>query len=128
MTHLNWPITLAHDLQLDPPTAFAQRDAIIVAGDDGPGYILGVVVVWIRVGEGIGRGDGEEAPVQGLFKIAVIATDRVLNGDEIGPRGKGSFDLYFGDGGRDGGQDMAAAEHGFADGHEVGHRMVTIAD
>jgi hypothetical protein len=47
---------------------------------------------------------------------------------EVCAGGEGSFDLELDKSMYDGGQDMATAEHGFADGHEIGHRVEAIAN
>ena len=38
----------------------------------------------------------QEAAIQGLLEIAVIRADRVVDGDQVGTRGKSSFYLHLG--------------------------------
>ena len=52
----------------------------------------------------------------------------MVDGDEVCARGKGALDLELGEGAYDGREDMAATEHGLANGHEVGNGVPAIAD
>ena len=52
----------------------------------------------------------------------------MVHGYEVGSCGECAFDHDFGEGGADGGEDVTAAEHRRADGHEVCNRVVAIAD
>lgn len=52
----------------------------------------------------------------------------MVDRDEVRAGGKRAFDHYFGEGSRDGREDVAAAEHGGTDGHEVCDCVFSIAD
>lgn len=52
----------------------------------------------------------------------------MVDGNQIRASGKCTLDLDFGQCGRDGGEDVAASEHGAADCHEVCYGVVAIAD
>ena len=48
--------------------------------------------------------------------------------NEVGSGREGALDHQLGEGRDDRGEHMAATEHGPANGHEVGHGVVSIAD
>jgi hypothetical protein len=52
----------------------------------------------------------------------------VVDGDEVGAGGEGALDHQLVEACDDGGLDMAATEHGLANGHEIGDGVVAIAD
>lgn len=52
----------------------------------------------------------------------------MVDGHEVCAGGERSFDLELDESMYDGGKNMATAEHSFADGHEIGHRVVAIAN
>lgn len=56
----------------------------------------------------------QEATVQGFLKITVVGADRVMDGDQVGARGKGSFDLKLDQGVDYGREDMTATEDSLA--------------
>jgi hypothetical protein len=65
-------------------------------------------------------GHGQERAVERERKVAVLAGDRMMNGDELGAVGEGALDLDFSDHGRDAGHDLAAAEELAAEVHQFG--------
>jgi hypothetical protein len=52
----------------------------------------------------------------------------VVDGDKIGTRGKGALDHHLGERCNDRGLNVAATQHGLADGHEVRDRVVAISN
>lgn len=81
------------------------------------GHLLRLEILWVWVWECLGRGDGQETAIQGALEIALIATDRVVHGYQVGTGDKSTLDLELDEGCQYGGEDVAAAEHCFADGH-----------
>lgn len=51
-----------------------------------------------------------------------------MDSHEVGAAGERPLDHELGEGSDHGGEDVTSAEHGLADGHEVGDGMVAIAD
>jgi hypothetical protein len=52
----------------------------------------------------------------------------VVDGDQIGARGKGALDHHLGERCDNRGLDVAATQHGRANGHKVRDRVVPIAN
>lgn len=92
------------------------------------GHLLRHEILRVRVGECLGRGDGQETAIQGALEVALVATDRVVHGYQVGTGGESSLDLELDEGCQYGGEDVAAAEHCFADGHQIGDGVLAIAD
>jgi hypothetical protein len=127
-TNLDWAIALAHHLQPDALAAVVQSNPFVLHWQNSTWHLLGEVIVRVRVWERIRRWNGKEAAIQRFLQIAVIAADGMVDCHEVCACGEGSFDLELDESMYDGGKDMATAEHGFADGHEVGHRVEAIAN
>lgn len=51
-----------------------------------------------------------------------------MHGDQVGAGGEGALDLDLVEGADDGGEHVPPAEHGGADGHEIGDVVLAIAD
>lgn len=43
------------------------------------------------------RRDRQERPIESFLEVAIVGGDRVVNGDKIGARGKGTLDHQFGE-------------------------------
>lgn len=127
-TNLDWTIALAHHLQPDALAPIVESNPFVLHWQDSTWHLLREVVVRVRIWERIGRRNGKEAAIQRFLQIAVIAADGMVDRHEVCACGEGSFDLELDESMYDRGQDMATAEHGFADGHEIGHRVVAIAN
>ena len=56
----------------------------------------------------------QKATVQGVLHITILAADGLIDGDQVSSRRKGALDLKLGEGGGDGGKDVPATEHLFA--------------
>lgn len=119
--YLDGTVSLADNLQLYPLSILVQDDLAVLERDDCTGLFLMGVFRGIGMGEDIFIGYGQEAAIQGLLKVAVIGADRVVDGDQVGARGEGSFYLQLCQGIDDGRQDMSTAEDGLAQGHEICH-------
>lgn len=124
---LHRSVALAGDLETDAATALVERD-LFLGHDDGAGLLGGLIVGGVGQGEDLLVRHGEEAGVQGAVQVPVVGADGVVDGDEIRASGKGALDLDLTEGAADGGQDVAAAQHGGAQAHEVGDGVITIAD
>lgn len=126
--YLNGTVPLAYDLQLYSLSALVQDNISILEWNDCSG--LSLAAVFRRVGQGedgIVR-YGQETAIEGLFEIAVVGADRMVNSDKISTRRKGSFDLEFGKGVDYGRKDVTTTEQCLAQRHEICHRVVAITD
>ena len=125
---MNGTVTLAYDLQLYSLSALVQDNVSILVWDDCTR--LSLAAVFRRVGQGedgIVR-YGQETAIKGLFEVAVVGADRVVDSDKIGTRRKGSFDLELGKGVDYGRKNVTAAEQCLAQRHEICHSVVAITD
>lgn len=128
--YLNGPVAGAFHLEAYPLPALVELDDACLAldGHDCARLVRGVVDS--RVGQRkrvVGR-DGQKGAVQGLVEVAIVGADGVVDGDEVGAGGEGALNHQLGQRRDDRGKHVAAAEHGLAHGHEVGHGVVAIAD
>lgn len=119
--YLDGTVSLADNLQLYPLSILVQDNLAVLEWDDCTGLLLMGVFRGIGMREDIFIGYGQEAAIQGLLKVAVIGADRVMDGDQVGARGEGSFYLQLCQGIDDGRQNMSTAEDGLAQGHEICH-------
>ena len=128
--YLDGPVAGAFHLESYPLPALVERDEARFALDshDGTRLVRGFVDGGIGQREHVVGGDGQEGAVQGLVEVAIVGADGMVDGDEVGASREGALDHQLGQGRDDRGKHMAAAEHGFAHGHEVGNRVVAIAD
>lgn len=128
MTYLDGTVSFANNLQLYPLSVLVQDNSAILDGYNCTRLFLGGVFRGVGMREDILVWDGQEAAVQGFLEITVVGADRVVDGNEVGARGKGSFDLKLDQRVDYGREDMTATEDSLAQGHEICHRVIAIAD
>lgn len=95
-TYLNGTVSFADNLQLYPLSLLVQDNLSVLKRYNCTRLFLRSVLRGFGMREDILIGYGQEAAIQGLLKVAVIGADRVVDGDQVGARGKGSFDLQLG--------------------------------
>jgi hypothetical protein len=128
MTYLDGTVSFANNLQLYPLSVLVQDDLGILDRYDCTGLFFRGVFRGVGMREDILVWDGQEAAVQGFLEITVVGADRVVDGNEVGARGKGSFDLKLDQRVDYGREDMTATEDSLAQGHKICHGVVAIAD
>ncbi|KAK1247665.1 hypothetical protein MKX07_000553 [Trichoderma sp. CBMAI-0711] len=125
--NLDRPVSLARHLKPDPLTALVERN-LTLGGHHDARLRRSLVLLGRREGEQVSVRDGQEAAVESAGQVAVVGADGIVDGDEVGASGKGALDLDLGQGRADRGLDVAAAEHGRAEVHEVCDGVIAIAD
>lgn len=128
MTYLDGTVSLADNLQLYPLSVLVQDDLGILDGYDCTRLFLGSVLSRFGMREDIFVWYGQEAAIQGFLEITIVGADRVMDSDQVCTRGKGSFDLKLDQRVDYGREDMTATEDSLAQGHEICHRVIAIAD
>jgi hypothetical protein len=96
MTYLDGTVSFADNLQLYPLSILVEDNLAILKRYNYTRLILLGVCWGIGMREEVFVGYRQEAAIQGLLEIAVIRADRVMDGDQVGARGKGSFYLHLG--------------------------------
>jgi hypothetical protein len=124
---LNWPVSLAGDLQ-PPPVSPVVQDKPALHWHDGTWSLVGLICIGRWQLEQFLRRHREEAAVERSLEIAVIRGDWVVNGHQVGARRKCSLNLKLGQGGNNFRKDMPTAQHRLANGHEISNAMVAIAN
>lgn len=114
MTYLDWTVSFANNLQLYPLSVLVQDNLAILDGYDCTRLFLGGIFRGMGMREDILIWYRQEAAVQGFLKVAVVGADRMVDGDQVGARGKGSFDLKLDQRVHYGREDMTATEDGLA--------------
>jgi hypothetical protein len=125
--YLNRSITLASNLQSNPPAPLVQDDLLLNAHHSSRHSSRFILVLFRQLKHALVR-DGEKTAVQRFGKITVVGANGVVNGDEVGTGWEGPFHHELGEGGADGRENVSTAQHRGPDGHKVRDSMVAIAD
>ena len=72
MIYLDRPVPFTGDLQGDPFSAWVQHDLALLNGYNSTWHLLRIVLCRIYQREGLLGRDGQETPIESLFKIAII--------------------------------------------------------
>lgn len=127
-TNLYGSISLARHTKSDPLAARAQQDLGLLHSDNSTRLLLRKMIRRVDRREHVLRRNRQEAAIKRPLQVSVISTDRVIDRHQTCAGRERSLDLELLEVKHDGSEDMAAPQHRFANGHEVGNGVIPIAD
>jgi len=92
--YLDWPVSLAYNLQLDPLPALVQH-YLSLHSNHSPGLLGWLIFLLLRQRKNLFVRNRQETAIQCLCEVSIIAADGVVYCDKVGPCWKGTLDHYF---------------------------------
>lgn len=119
LAYLHRPITLVGDLDPDSLPASIELYGFSLCGDDSARLVVVLVTHIIKWRKVILRWNRKVTTIESFAKIAFVATDGLVDSDQVRARRKSPFDLQLLERGEDAWVDMSAAEDLLAERHQV---------
>jgi len=119
LAYLHRSITLIGDLNTNPFPASIELYRLSLCGDNSARLILVLVKRIIKWRKVVLRRDRKVTTIESFAKIAFVAADGLVDGDQVRACCESSFDLQLLERGKDAWVNMSAAEDLLAERHQV---------